>query len=256
MQIILPDILWKEIKNVIPKKTTKVGRPEKNSRIVLSAIFFVLKTGTQWHLMPKNYGKPTTVHGRFRKWIKQGVFDRILEISIRSAIEHFGRPKSFIIDTTSKKAPFAKFGGKNPVDRARNGVKQGVLIDYNQIVFSTIIEAAHVHDSKLLYPHLKNIQKYLQKPVVIVADSAWDSKKLYTDLEKKNIVLLAAKNPRRDKNAKKYTPKGRWKIEQFFGRMQWNRGIKFCWCKLKSSFLALCQFAAAVHNFQIIGIFG
>jgi transposase len=256
MQVIIPDILWKEIKKVIPTKTSTVGRPEKDAKIVLSAIFFVLKTGIQWRCLSKDYGKPTTIHGRFRKWIAQGIFSKILEVSIAASIKIFGEPKSFIIDTTSKKSPFAKFGGKNPVDRARNGVKQGVLIDYNQIVFSTIIEAAHVHDSKLLYPHLKNIQKYLKKPVVMIADSAWDSKKLYTDLAKHNIALLAAKNPRRDKNAKKYCPKGRWKVEQFFGRMQWNRGIKFCWCKLKSSFLALCQFAAAVHNFQVVGIFG
>jgi len=38
-------------------------------------------------------------------------------------------PESFIIDTSSIKAPFARFGGKNPTDRAKNGVKKGIVID-------------------------------------------------------------------------------------------------------------------------------
>jgi hypothetical protein len=49
---------------------------------------------------------------------------------------------------------------------------------------------------------------------------------------------------------------GQWKSEQIFGILHWNQGIKFCWLKLKESALAFLQFAAAVHNFKLIGVFG
>jgi predicted NACHT family NTPase len=89
----------------------------------------------------------------------------------------------------------------------------------------------------------------------MIADSAWDSKKLYTALSRENLALLAATNVRRNKNKVKFTPLGRWKIEQIFGIQQWSRGIKFCWTKTKDSFLALVQLASAIHNFRLVGVF-
>ena len=117
------------------------------------------------------------------------------------------------------------------------------------------MDAANVHDSKLLKPHVKNLKPYLDKPKVMIADSAWDINYLRKSLAKDNIALLAATNVRRDKNKKKFTPWGRWRIEQIFGIQQWNRGIKFCWTKTAEAFLALCQFASAVQNFKLVGVF-
>ena len=37
--LIISDSLWNEIKNVIPEKKSKVGRPQKDPRIVLVAFF-------------------------------------------------------------------------------------------------------------------------------------------------------------------------------------------------------------------------
>ena len=67
--LIISENLWNEIKNVIPEKKSKIGRPQKDPRIVLSAIFYVIITGVQWHKLPVYYGRPTTIHGRFRAWI-------------------------------------------------------------------------------------------------------------------------------------------------------------------------------------------
>ncbi len=78
---------------------------------------------------------------------------------------------------------------------------------------------------------------------------------LRNSLTQDNIALLAATNVRRDKNKKKFTPWGRWKIEQIFGIQQWSCGIKFCWTKTAKAFLALCQFASAVQNFKTTRVF-
>lgn len=94
------------------------------------------------------------------------------------------------------------------------------------------------------------------RPQVMVADRAWDINCLRNSLTKDNIALLAATNVRRDKNKKKFTPWERWKIEQIFGIQQWNRGIKCCWTKTTEAFLALCQFASAVQNFNTTRVFG
>lgn len=118
-------------------------------------------TGAQWRYLPDYYGKPTTVHGRFRIWIKHGIFEQIFEQSIKLAVNKLGIPGSFLTDTSSAKAPFAKFGGKNPTDRRKNGVKKGIIIDWNQIILSLLVDSASTHDSKLLMSHIKNIQKFV-----------------------------------------------------------------------------------------------
>jgi putative transposase len=256
LMLILSDKLWNEIKNVIPVKKSKIGRPQKDPKLTLSGIFYIMTTGAQWHQLPDYYGHPTTVHGRFRIWVKSGTFNKILLKSIDAAVNHFGIPKSFLNDTSSVKAPFAKFGGKNPTDRAKNGVKKGIVIDWNRIILSVLVSSANQHDSKLLVPHIENIKKFLERPKVMSTDSAWDSKKLRKTLAHTNIALHASTNVRRNKSIKKINSGGRWKIEQIFGIHQWNRGIKFCWTKTPESFLSLCQLASAVHNFRLVGIFG
>lgn len=254
--LIISDILWNEINQILPQKKSKVGRPQHDPKMVLSGIWYIMITGAQWHKLPDYYGKPTTVHGRFRAWVKSGVFDEILRKSIDVAVQCLGIPECFFSDTSSAKAPFAKFGGNNPTDRAKNGIKKGIVIDWNRIILSVLIDSANMHDSKLLIPHIDNIKKFLDRPKVMATDSAWDVKKIRKELAKVNLALFASTNVRRDKSKKKVTPKGRWRVEQIFGIQQWNRGIKFCWTKTKESFLALCQLASSIHNFKLVGILG
>ncbi|MFZ5954719.1 MAG: transposase [Candidatus Dependentiae bacterium] len=110
--LMISENVWNEIKNIIPRKKSKIGRPRKDAKIVLSGIFYIMITGAQWHQLPDYYGRPTTVHGWFRIWIKSGIFDEILLKSVDVAVQHLGSPECFFNDTSSVKAPFAQFGGK------------------------------------------------------------------------------------------------------------------------------------------------
>lgn len=254
--LIISDNVWNEIKSVIPGKECARGRPQNNPRLVLSGIFYIMATGAQWRNLPDYYGRPTSVHGRFMMWARSGVFAKIFEQSIEVAITCLGIPEAFQVDTAFSKAPFAKCGGRNPTDRAKNGIKKSLIIDWKRIILSILVDAANTSDSKLLLPHVPSLKKFLEKPKVMITDAAWDIKKLYQVLAQENIALFATTNVRRNKNKRKLRPGGRWRIEQVFGIQQWNRGIKFCWTKTKESFLAFCQFASALHNFRLAGIFG
>ena len=251
----ISDSFWNEIKNIFPAKKTSVGRPRHDEYLALCGIFFIMDSGSQWRNLPNCYGKSSTVHGWFALWIKQGIFYHILERSITKAISQLGAPACFITDTSSSKSPFAKFGNISPVDRKKYGIKKGLVIDWNRIILSIIVDAANKHDSKMLLKHLPILKKYsADKPLALLADSAFDAKKLRKICAKNNIVLHAATNKRRDKNKKKIHPIGRWRIEQIFGIQQWRQGIKFCWAKTQKSFLAFCQLASAIHNFRLGGI--
>jgi hypothetical protein len=83
-------------------------------------------------MLPNYYGAVSTVHGTFMRWVKAGIFHKILMTSIDLSIKILGKPQIFHYNTSSPKAPFASFSGKNPTDRKQQGVKKGVVIDFKK----------------------------------------------------------------------------------------------------------------------------
>ncbi|NRB21268.1 transposase, partial [Candidatus Dependentiae bacterium] len=41
-------------------------------------MIFVLKTGIQWHNLPEKYGCSSTVHGKFMRWCRLGIFQKMI----------------------------------------------------------------------------------------------------------------------------------------------------------------------------------
>ena len=54
------------------------GRPKMHSaREILNAIFYVLKSGCQWRLLPHEFPRWPTVYHYFRKWRIDGTWERV-----------------------------------------------------------------------------------------------------------------------------------------------------------------------------------
>lgn len=75
----IPDDLWDEIKLILPpeKSNKTVGRPVIPFRKVLDGIIYILRTGCQWKMLPKEYGSGSTCHRRFQQWSTSKVFERL-----------------------------------------------------------------------------------------------------------------------------------------------------------------------------------
>ena len=41
-------------------------------------MIFILYTGAQWSMLPEKYGNYKTVHGKFMRWVRLGVFQKIM----------------------------------------------------------------------------------------------------------------------------------------------------------------------------------
>ena len=51
------------------------GRPRKHAvRLVLDAVFYVLRTGCQWRLLPREVPPWQTVYHWFRQWRRDGTW--------------------------------------------------------------------------------------------------------------------------------------------------------------------------------------
>lgn len=256
MKNIISDSLWNEIENAIPKKTNKVGRPESPPRIVLEGIVFILQTGSQWKRLPKEYGAPSTIHGKFMIWARSGVFEEIMFLAKKFYESRNNKMPNWIAtDTSSSKAPFANWSGKNPTDRGKRGIKKSIMVDFAGAPIGLSVGPANRHDSKFLYATIKDTNiKRKDSPTIIAADSAYDTKTLRQKCAKANLVLLASTNRRRDKKKKKYWPQFRWLVERTIGWLSWNRSLKTCWCKTIVSFIALFRMAASIQLFKMSGV--
>lgn len=63
----------------MPRRADGRGRPWRSSREVLNGILWILRTGAQWADLPGRYPPYQTCHRRYQRWVREGVFERILE---------------------------------------------------------------------------------------------------------------------------------------------------------------------------------
>ena len=75
----ISDELWGKISDIFPKEKPRytVGRPIIPSRKVLNGILYVLRTGCQWKMIPKEFGSSSTCHRRFQQWIQADIFKKV-----------------------------------------------------------------------------------------------------------------------------------------------------------------------------------
>ena len=53
--------------------------PARNPRTVFNGILYVLRTGCQWKMVPREYGSGSTLHAYFQAWGKKGFFRKLWE---------------------------------------------------------------------------------------------------------------------------------------------------------------------------------
>jgi transposase len=75
----IPDELWNVFKKILPKEKPlkTVGIPVVIYKKVLDGILYVLRTGCQWKMLPKEYGSGSTCHRRFQEWNSIDVFKKM-----------------------------------------------------------------------------------------------------------------------------------------------------------------------------------
>ncbi len=85
----LTDEQWATIEPLLPAQRPKIGRPSLEHRQVVNGIIWVLKSGAPWRDLPERYGKVGTVSSRFYRWVKAGVWQRVLD-ALRSQADEGG----------------------------------------------------------------------------------------------------------------------------------------------------------------------
>jgi transposase len=97
---------WRLIQPVLPVPC-HTGRPRRwNLRLIVNALFYQLKTGCPWRLLPREYPPWQTVYSAFRKWRDDGTWEQVnarLRERLRRAVGRAATPSGAVIDSQSVK---------------------------------------------------------------------------------------------------------------------------------------------------------
>src|SRR6202049_4586354 len=146
----LTDAAWALIAPMLPAARPG-GRPRKiNIRAVLNAIFYLLRTGCQWRLLPREFPGWSTVYHYFQACKNAGVWTCIQRSMYQQARRQAGRaacPSVVIMDGQSVKT--TERGGIRGFDAPKRvkGRKRHILVD----TFGLLI-ACRVVCARSLFP--------------------------------------------------------------------------------------------------------
>jgi putative transposase len=74
---------WERIAPMLPGKASDPGRTGGNNRLFVNGCLWVLRSGAHWRDLPERYGKWKTLHKRFTRWAKAGVWDEVFASLIK-----------------------------------------------------------------------------------------------------------------------------------------------------------------------------
>ena len=109
----LSDAEWKHIEPFVPAPKCRGRQRIHSPREILNAVFYILRSGCPWRLLPREYPPWKTVYHYFRFWRLDGTWERMhsaLRKRVRVRLNRDPQPSAAIVDSQSIKT--TGVGGK------------------------------------------------------------------------------------------------------------------------------------------------
>jgi putative transposase len=146
----LTDKQWNIIKQFFTKENRGKHLQKQSRRELVNAVLYLNKTGCQWRLLPKDFRNYVTVWSFYRRAVKSGLWEKIMDCLVEKSRVSAGRkskPTYSLIDSQSVKTTSASEARGIDGGKKVKGRKRHIVTDKPGHLLNVKVHAANIHDT-------------------------------------------------------------------------------------------------------------